>query len=98
MPTIKRLAAAIGPSNTPTRIGTATATEYNLEACSGCGLSNWGWEDNGWGSMGPHVYFAATAGSLELWRSDGTAAGTVPRGDAVASAARTRAQIEGEDP
>jgi hypothetical protein len=43
-------------------IGTATSTEFNLEACSGCGLANWGWEDNGWGSgvMGPVIYFAAT--------------------------------------
>ena len=31
------------------RIGTTTATDFNLEACSGCGLSGWGWEDNGWG-------------------------------------------------
>ena len=44
------------------RIGTAASTEFNLEACSGCGLSNWGWEDNGWGSgvMGPPIYFEAT--------------------------------------
>ena len=44
------------------RIGTTTATEFNLEACSGCGLSGWGWEDNGWGPnvTGPRIYFAAT--------------------------------------
>jgi hypothetical protein len=44
------------------RIGTASATEYNLEDCSGCGVSNWGWQDNGWGVgvMGPPVYFAST--------------------------------------
>jgi hypothetical protein len=44
------------------RIGTTTATEFNLEACSGCGLSGWGWEDNGWGAgvLGPRIYFAAT--------------------------------------
>ena len=44
------------------RIGTATSTEFNLEACSGCGLSNWGWEDNGWGTgvLGPAIYFAAS--------------------------------------
>jgi hypothetical protein len=42
------------------RIGTTSSTEINLEACSGCGLSGWGWQDNGWGAgvMGPHVYFA----------------------------------------
>jgi phosphatidylserine/phosphatidylglycerophosphate/cardiolipin synthase-like enzyme len=44
------------------RIGTASATEWNLEDCSGCGLSGWGWQDNGWGTgvMGPLVYFAST--------------------------------------
>ena len=44
------------------RIGTTTATEFNLEACSGCGLSGWGWEDNGWGPniLGPRIYFAAS--------------------------------------
>ena len=41
----------------------ATSTEFNLESCSGCGLANWGWEDNGWGTgvLGPAIYFAATA-------------------------------------
>ena len=36
--------------------------KYNLEDCSGCGLSGWGWQDNGWGIgvMGPLVYFSAT--------------------------------------
>jgi hypothetical protein len=44
------------------RIGTTSATSYNLEACSGCGLSGWGWEDNGWGIgvLGPQIYFATT--------------------------------------
>ena len=44
------------------RIGTTSGTEYNLEACSGCGLANWGWEDNGWGVnvLGPPIYFATT--------------------------------------
>jgi len=44
------------------RIGTTSATEWNLEDCSGCGLSGWGWQDNGWGIgvMGPLVYFATT--------------------------------------
>jgi hypothetical protein len=42
------------------RIGTTTAADVNLEACSGCGLSGWGWQDNGWGTgvLGPLVYFA----------------------------------------
>jgi phosphatidylserine/phosphatidylglycerophosphate/cardiolipin synthase-like enzyme len=44
------------------RIGTTSAAEVNLEDCSGCGLSNWGWQDNGWGVnvMGPLVYFSTT--------------------------------------
>ena len=23
----------------------------NLEECSGCGISGWGWEDDGWGAV-----------------------------------------------
>jgi phosphatidylserine/phosphatidylglycerophosphate/cardiolipin synthase-like enzyme len=44
------------------RIGTTSATEINLEDCNGCGVANWGWQDNGWGTgvMGPVVRFAAT--------------------------------------
>jgi archaellum component FlaF (FlaF/FlaG flagellin family) len=44
------------------RIGTTDAAEYNLEECSGCGVANWGWQDNGWGAgvMGPLVYFSTT--------------------------------------
>jgi hypothetical protein len=44
------------------RIGTTQAAEVNLEDCSGCGISGWGWQDNGWGTgvMGPVIYFAAT--------------------------------------
>ena len=43
------------------RIGSTSAAEYNLEDCSGCGLSGWGWQDNGWGigTLGPVVYFEA---------------------------------------
>ena len=42
------------------RIGTTDSTTVNLEECSGCGLSGWGWEDTGWGRgvLGPVVYFA----------------------------------------
>jgi hypothetical protein len=44
------------------RIGTSSATEVNLEECNGCGVSSWGWQDNGWGSgvLGPLVYFNTT--------------------------------------
>jgi acid phosphatase len=41
------------------RIGTTDATTINLEDCFGCGLSGWGWQDNGWGSgvLGPDLAF-----------------------------------------
>ena len=57
------------------RIGTTSATEMNLEDCSGCGLSGWGWQDNGWGVgvLGPLVYFSTT-GTQKLriqYREDG---------------------------
>jgi hypothetical protein len=44
------------------RIGTTSSAEYNLEACKGCGLAGWGWEDNGWGVnvLGPVIYFSTT--------------------------------------
>jgi hypothetical protein len=43
------------------RIGTPGSTSFNLEECIGCGISGWGWQDNGWGSPGlpgPLIYFA----------------------------------------
>jgi len=44
------------------RIGTTSGTEMNLEDCSGCGLSGWGWQDNGWGVgvLGPRIFFQTT--------------------------------------
>ena len=44
------------------RIGTTSATDVNLEDCSGCGISGWKWQDNAWGQNVPFtpVYFAAT--------------------------------------
>jgi hypothetical protein len=44
------------------RTGTTTGTEVNLEDCSGCGLSGWGWQDNGWGVgvLGPQIFFQTT--------------------------------------
>jgi endonuclease/exonuclease/phosphatase family metal-dependent hydrolase len=44
------------------RIGTTSGAEVNLEDCSGCGLSDWMWQDNGYGSnvLGPAIYFAAS--------------------------------------
>lgn len=44
------------------RIGTTDSAVVNLEDCSGCGLSGWGWQDNGWGSgvLGPPLFFEST--------------------------------------
>jgi hypothetical protein len=33
------------------RSGTSSGLAVNLEECSGCGLSGWGWEDDGWGAV-----------------------------------------------
>jgi glucose/arabinose dehydrogenase len=57
------------------RIGSTSAEVINLEDCFGCGLSGWGWQDNGWGvgELGPLVYFA-TSGVHTLriqYREDG---------------------------
>jgi Bacterial Ig domain len=51
-----------GTGATRWRIGTTSATTYVLEDCSGCGLSGWGWQDNGYGAgvLGPEVYFAGS--------------------------------------
>jgi acid phosphatase type 7 len=44
------------------RIGTTSAATVNLEDCSGCGVSGWGWQDNGYGAgvSGPDIRFGAT--------------------------------------
>jgi hypothetical protein len=33
------------------RMGTTSGLAVNLEECSGCGVSGWGWEDDGWGAV-----------------------------------------------
>jgi hypothetical protein len=49
------------------RSGTTSSAVINLEDCSGCGVRNWGWQDNGWGVgvLGPLIAFA-TAGVKTL--------------------------------
>ena len=57
------------------RISTSSAAMLNLEDCTGCGLSLWGWNDNAFGGMGPVIYFSAT-GSQNIrvqLREDGLA-------------------------
>jgi hypothetical protein len=49
---------AVDPNgNAAWQIGTTSALVFNLEECSGCGESGWGWEDDGWGAVN-------TAGTL----------------------------------
>jgi hypothetical protein len=42
------------------RIGTSSATRVNLQDCTGCTISGWGWQDNGYGTgvLGPVLRFA----------------------------------------
>jgi hypothetical protein len=43
------------------QIGTTSSHVVNLEDCTSCGNSGWGWEDNGWGTpetLGPEIRFA----------------------------------------
>ena len=49
------------------RIGTTEAFAIVLEDCSGCGVSGWGWQDNGYGVnvLGPAIYFE-TSGPQRL--------------------------------
>jgi hypothetical protein len=49
------------------RIGSSGATSVNLEDCVNCGVSGWGWQDNGYGAgvLGTPVRFA-TSGTHTL--------------------------------
>jgi len=42
------------------RIGSTGGTAVSIQRCTGCGLQGWGWEDNGWGTLGPTVRFSTT--------------------------------------
>jgi hypothetical protein len=42
------------------RIGTTSAAEVSLQHSSGALIQGWGWNDNGWGGLGAHVYFGQT--------------------------------------
>jgi hypothetical protein len=58
-----QFSGSVTSSQTATyRIGTTSATEMNLEDCSGCGIQGWGWQDNGWGvgALGPQIFFQTT--------------------------------------
>jgi len=54
------------------RIGTTNGTWLGIEDCSGCGLSGWGWNDNGYGVLGALVYFTAGPQTIRIQqREDG---------------------------
>ena len=58
------------------RIGTPTALTVILEDCSGCGVAEWGWQDNGYGAgvLGPDVYFTGGPQTIRVQqREDGIA-------------------------
>jgi hypothetical protein len=68
---------SVNSARTPTyRIGTTSGLAVGLEACSGCGVSGWGWQSHLWWLADTgDVYFAAT-GSKTLriqTREDGVA-------------------------
>jgi hypothetical protein len=70
---------AIDPEGNPVyRIGTTSALAVNLEECSGCGVSGWGWEDDGWGARDRHgaarLRFPSGTGRIRIQtREDGVA-------------------------
>ena len=56
-----QFSGSVTSGGTPTyRIGTTSSTAFVLEDCAGCGVSGWGWADNGYGMAGPLIYFATT--------------------------------------
>jgi hypothetical protein len=58
------------------QIGTPTALTVVLEDCTGCGVAEWGWQDNGWGAgvLGPDVYFTGGPQTIRIQqREDGMA-------------------------
>ncbi|HKV36832.1 MAG TPA: Ig-like domain-containing protein [Pyrinomonadaceae bacterium] len=71
-----QFSGSVTSTGTPVfRIGTTDATFFNLEECTGCGLSAWGWNDNLFGGLGPLIYFA-TSGTQTIrvqLREDGLA-------------------------
>ena len=42
------------------QIGTASSAEFSVENGNSAGLSGWGWQDNGYGTFGPSIYFATS--------------------------------------
>jgi hypothetical protein len=63
-----QFSGAVNASGAPIyRTGTTSATDYNLENCSGCGLFLWGWQDNAYGNnITPAPIYFATTGTQTL--------------------------------
>lgn len=57
-----QFSGSVTSGGSPTaRIGTTSSLEAILQAgSSGAAPKGWGWTDNGWGSLGSHIYFATT--------------------------------------
>ena len=56
-----QFSGTVSASGTPEyRIGTNSAASLSIEEGAGLGLSGWGWQDTGYGSVAPPVYFAAS--------------------------------------
>ena len=54
------------------RIGSTSSTVFVLEDCAACGVSGWGWADNGYGEDGPLIYFTAGPQTIRIQtREDG---------------------------
>ena len=56
-----QFSGSVTSAGAPTfRIASTSATSYTLEECVSCGVSGWGWQDNGFGTgvLGPTIYFA----------------------------------------
>jgi hypothetical protein len=54
------------------RIGTTAATVVSIEPASKAGVAGWGWEDNGYGTLGPLVYFDGQPQTIRIQaREDG---------------------------
>ena len=58
---------ATGPSGAPLwPIGSDRALLVNLEDCSNCGISSWGWQDNAWWLTESSVVTFATSGAQTI--------------------------------
>jgi phosphatidylserine/phosphatidylglycerophosphate/cardiolipin synthase-like enzyme len=56
-----QFSGSIDSLGSPTwRIGTTSSAEVVLQnGSTDTSVSGWGWSENGWNAMGPHIYFAA---------------------------------------